>query len=92
MLIKPGFYAFWDGTKHRIFALCKSKENSTIKRVFKKNETGEWEKVFEGTSKERLEFIKYQSRLAAKAERRDMIGAMCGTSYAAAMRDMGMKP
>jgi hypothetical protein len=50
-----------------------------------------WELCFAGMMAGLVKFLNHQKALAEKRETRKMIADMCGTSYAAACADMGMK-
>ena len=84
-----GIYKFWDGNIYRTFAARQRKHDSTIKVLYKWN-FNKWELIFEGTFDGLQKEMKHQKKLAQQAEIRSSISDICGTSYAAAKRDMGL--
>jgi hypothetical protein len=52
---------------------------------------GGWQLCFAGTMVGLMKYLSHQKALAEKRETRRMIADMCGTSYATACADMGMR-
>jgi hypothetical protein len=75
------------------YRICQKKTNPEIKVVLTLNEskTAWANTVYSGTMEEVKAWIRHQRKLSDKRELRSMIADMCGTSYQAAMEDMGMK-
>ena len=72
----------------RTLLIGQQKGDKTVKLAYTlKKDT--WKLSFKGDFSGLTEWIKHQHKLADKAETRQLIADMCGTSYAAACRDMG---
>jgi thiamine biosynthesis protein ThiC len=84
-----GIFHFWDGKQFRTFASRQRKMDPTVKVIYKWTGTT-WEKYFEGAFDAMQTELKHQKKLAHQAEMRTEVADLCGTSYAAAKRDMGL--
>jgi hypothetical protein len=82
-------YRFYDGKQFRTFRACQKKTDHEEKRVYQLF-GNKWEMVYKGNIDGMGRYLKHQKELAEKADARGMIADMCGTSYAAARRDMGL--
>ena len=72
----------------KTFRICKTKADPSIKVVFEIMEYS-YSEIYRGTMEQVKAWIKHQKSLAYQREKRHIIADMCGTSYAAAIKDMG---
>lgn len=72
----------------RIFNVGQRKDFPAEKVAYQKKAEG-WVLVYKGDFEGLRGFLKNQQALETKRENRQMISDICGTSYRAAMEDMG---
>jgi len=73
----------------KTFLFCQRKSDPDIKRAYLLV-SGQWEKKYEGDRQGLTAFVEHEKKLWHKRETRSMVADICGTSYRAAMADMGL--
>lgn len=79
------------GDKSRTFKVLQKRTDPSSKIVLKLDRTRtNWEVVYEGDLSGSIVYLKRQKKYAEAADFRKTVADMCGTSYRAAMEDMGL--
>lgn len=74
----------------RIVKMGQKKSDSSIKVAYVSKKGESFKMVYTGDFKGLMKWFEHQKKLAGKCVGRQLISDICGTSYSAACRDMGI--